>query len=72
MKNLCAERLSKDKEEGRRNMRIFQGLLTKYLGSRASRKIQELLGGAINRFFNLYHKIKASYSKNERDALIGL
>jgi len=28
-------------------MRIFQGLLTKYLGSRASRIIQELLGGAI-------------------------
>jgi len=47
LKNLCAEGLWKDKEEDRRNMRIFQGLPKKYLGSRASRIIQELIGGAI-------------------------
>jgi len=49
LKNLCSEGMWKDKEEDRRDMRIFQGLPTKYLGSRASIIIQELIGGAISK-----------------------
>ena len=48
MKNLCEELTVKDKKENRRHTSVLQDFLTQYLAVRTSRKIQELVGGAIN------------------------
>ena len=41
------ERQEKGKEESRRNAVAFQDFLTQYFAVRTSKKIQELIGGAI-------------------------
>jgi len=48
LKNLCEELTVKDKKENRRHTSVLQDFLTQYLAVRTSRKIQELVGGAIN------------------------
>ena len=46
--DLGEEPLSKDREESRRNMRIFQGFLTTYFDSGASRKWGSYWGSNTN------------------------
>ncbi|MBR1823477.1 MAG: hypothetical protein IJ779_04505, partial [Ruminococcus sp.] len=46
-KNYCVGLAAKDKEERRRNAVAFQDFLTQYFAVRTSKKLQELVGGAI-------------------------
>ena len=47
MKKYCDGLAEKGKEESRRNAVAFQDFLTQYFAVRTSKKIQELVGGAI-------------------------
>jgi len=48
LKKYCDGLAEKGKEESRRNAVAFQDFLTQYFAVRTSKKIQELVGGAIN------------------------
>ena len=56
----------KVKEESRRNTYVFQGFLTQNFFFRTSRKIQDLVGGAI-----LYQNIAVLLSFKFRSAILG-
>ena len=54
----------KDKEENRRNAVAFQDFLTQYFAVRTSKKIQELVGGAIlftRQFKDLVHTLDKGF-----------